>query len=53
MRENMRAKQIPTVAAALWLGAMSGLCAQPLQDSGRLLGHQAELSAWAYATGLT
>ena len=49
MRENMQTKQIRTVAAVLWLGAMSGLCAQPRQDPGRLLGHPAELSAWAYA----
>ena len=49
MRENMRTKQIRTVAAVLWLGATSGLCAQPRQDPGRLLGHPAELSAWAYA----
>ena len=47
MRENMRTKQIRTVAAVLWLAAMSGLCAQPCQDLGRLLGHPAELSAWA------
>ena len=49
MRENMRTKQIRTVAAVLWLGAMSGLCAQPRQDPGPLLGHPADLSAWAYA----
>ena len=42
-------KPIRMVAAVLWLGAVSGLCAQPRQDSGRLLGHPAELSAWAYA----
>jgi hypothetical protein len=28
---------------------MSGLCAQPCQDPGRLIGCPAELSAWAYA----
>jgi hypothetical protein len=49
VRKNMRTKQVRTVAAVLWLGAMSGLCAEPLQDPGGVLGDPADLSAWAYA----